>query len=519
MDPIADSVCADNDNEKVDAVLDNNNGEETTALCLEINEVPSSSKDEDQNEKIEGLIKIELHEELDFPGHVKDEAQNAKLGELTQLEFHEEFDYPSRIEEARNENIEDLVQFELHGEFDYPSRIKDEAHDEKIRELIQIEFNENPYDIKEKAQDESMKDLVNDDSPWYEEQEPVHKFGNSKQVESEYIDLDWDFSFGNTKSDDDIIGDFVKIDFPKEEDGSVSGIYSGDVDLSKMEKLFETSDILSLKETLELNGYEDAHENPLCSDTQSVEASCCVDNETPIIPDFEIDYDNIYENIANASKIEKHLQLLYRPFTCLVDVSCRFSLYELAILLDDARYEPAHHPALFVRLRNPSAEIKIYSGGKIASMALTAVSARTALLKVIRMVEELDYKTDITHFSKNNVHASFCLPFKIDLEMLCELHSEQISGNRDVRPFITYKIDGTAIRFAVFPNGYVLVLHSKQHSETRAAIAGFLPILAQFQNGYLTPSEKYGTLCGDISFKLLWERKLEEDNEGVLLYS
>lgn len=243
------------------------------------------------------------------------------------------------------------------------------------------------------------------------------------------------------------------------------------------------------------------------------------DSELPIVPDFEIDYDNIFENIEKIGEIEKNLQLFYRPFTCLVDVNCRFSLFELAILLDNSRYDPAHHPALTVRLRNPSAEVKIYAGGKITSMALTADSARNAILKVIHMVEELDYKTDITIFSKNIVHASFCLPFKIDLELLSDLHSDQVSGNREERPFITYKIEGTAMRFAVFPNGFVLVLHSKQHSETRAAIAAFLPILVQFQNGYLTRTEKFGSLCGDISFRILWERKLEEDTEGILLYS
>ncbi|KAH8403018.1 hypothetical protein KR222_003159, partial [Zaprionus bogoriensis] len=240
--------------------------------------------------------------------------------------------------------------------------------------------------------------------------------------------------------------------------------------------------------------------------------------EKILIPDFDINFDDIFEDVGKLQAIEKQLQLLYRPFTCLVDVNCRFSLYELSILLDDSRYDPAHHPALFIRLRNPTAEVKLYAGGKISSSAVTADSARTALLKVIHMVEELDYKTEITHFSKNIVHASFCLPFKIDLELLSEMHADQISGNRETRPFITYKIEGTAIRFAVFGNGFVLVLHAMQHSETRAAIAGFLPILVQFQNGFLTPTEKFGSLCGDISFRLLWERKLEEDKEGVLLY-
>ncbi|EDW03298.1 uncharacterized protein LOC6562861 [Drosophila grimshawi] len=361
--------------------------------------------------------------------------------------------------------------------------------------------------IIETIPDEKIKDLTSNSSPWDEENEPIYKFGNAKQVESEYYDLVWDFGVDDAKDEADVIGDFVKNDLT--EDAIESAAYNADMDVIKLKNL---SQILAINDQIELEKIEYDHENNRRSGQSNVE-------ETPIIPDFEIDYDNIYDNIESLVEIEKHLQLLYRPFTCVVDVNCRFRLHELAILMDDVLYEPTHHPALFVRLRNPSAELKLYAGGKITSSALTASAARMALLKVIHMVENLNYNTDITNFSKNIVHASFCLPFKIDLEMLSEMHSDHVIGNREMRPFITYKIDGTAIRFAIFPNGYVLVLHSTQHSETRAAIVGILPILAQFRNGYLTPTEKNGSLRGDISFKVLWERKLEDDKGGLLLYS
>ncbi|XP_034475320.1 uncharacterized protein LOC117782333 [Drosophila innubila] len=362
------------------------------------------------------------------------------------------------------------------------------------------------------------KNCVQDDSPWYEEEdinlEHMYKINDAKQMELEISNMTMDFHYNKTEPKSEIIGDFVKNEYPVTKDINVGA----NIDMSKLKRLFGSSEILEMQKNLELNRIESESDKESNNELESV---CCraTETEIPIIPDYDIDYDNIFENIEKVGEIEKNLQLLYRPFTCLVDVNCRFSLFELAILLDNSRYDPAHHPALTLRLRNPSAEAKIYAGGKITSTALTADSARNAILKVIHMVEELDYKTDITVFSKNIVHASFCLPFKIDLEMLSELHSDHVSGNREVRPFITYKIEGTTMRFAVFPNGFILVLHSKQHSETRAAIAAFLPILVQFKNGYLTHTEKYGSLCGDVSFRILWERKLEEDSEGILLYS
>ncbi|XP_034099752.1 TATA-box-binding protein isoform X2 [Drosophila albomicans] len=391
-------------------------------------------------------------------------------------------------EEKKKETSADVI-----GLCDILKDILSEEREEKIGKFIEIE-----------DEPESKTD-----TPWYDEEDlnldQMYKVKDVKQIELDVKHMGLDIPRK------EIIGDYVKIDKTATKDINIAT----NIELARCERLFASLEITEMQKNLKLNPVESANNQP------ELEFTCHKDDEpeTPIIPDFEIDYDNIYEDMAKASEIEKQLQLLYRPFTCAVDVNCRFSLFELAILLDNTRYDPANHPALMMRLRNPSAEIKIYSGGKITSMALTAESARNALLKVIQMIEELDYKPDITNFSKNIVHASFCLPFKIDLELLSEMHSEQVSGNREVRPFVTYKIEATAMRFAVFPNGYVLLLHSRQHSETRAAIAAFLPILAQFKNGYLTPTEKYGSLCGDVTFKLLWEHKLEEDKEGILLYS
>ncbi|KPU74617.1 uncharacterized protein Dana_GF13882, isoform B [Drosophila ananassae] len=235
----------------------------------------------------------------------------------------------------------------------------------------------------------------------------------------------------------------------------------------------------------------------------------------PEIPDYEIDFEKAFANLSKLGEVEKHLELLYKPFTCMMDVSCRFNMYELCILLPDARYDPGIHPSVAIKVRNPSANVKIFSGGKMVSTALTAASARNALFKVVRVVQELDYKADIKNFSKNIVNATFMMPFKIDLQRLNQLYSDKVTHNNAKRPFITYTLDEDGVRFAVFPTGYVLALHSSCRSETSAAIATFLPILAKFKNGYATSAERQGRMVGDISYKLLWERRLEEDKEEL----
>nr|XP_017006760.2 uncharacterized protein LOC108063980 [Drosophila takahashii] len=235
--------------------------------------------------------------------------------------------------------------------------------------------------------------------------------------------------------------------------------------------------------------------------------------------DFDIDYENIFEDVSKLSKVEKHLQLLYRPFTCAMDANCRYNMYELCLLMADSRYDPGSHPSVVVKVTHPSAQVKIHAAGKIVATALNADSARSALFKVIRILQDLDYKADMKNFTKSIVNASFSMPFKLDLVLMSRLHAEEVTHNRNKRPFITYTDEKIGVRFAVFPTGFVLVLHSTSHSETREAIAAILPILARFKNGYPTTAEKEGLLVGDLSYKLLWEKRLEEDKEGLLLYS
>ncbi|KAH8249457.1 hypothetical protein KR032_009729, partial [Drosophila birchii] len=239
----------------------------------------------------------------------------------------------------------------------------------------------------------------------------------------------------------------------------------------------------------------------------------------PVGPDTEIDYEAIFENLSKLAEVEKKLQLLYRPFICVMDFSCRFNLYELGILMPDTRFDPGSHPSVSVRLHNTFAQVKIYAGGKMVATALSADAARSALFKVIRMVQEMDYKPDIKTFSKNIVHASFCMPFKLDLKLMAQQYVEQVTSNFKRRPFITYTTDNAGVRFAIFPTGFVVVLHSSCHNETRSAIAALLPILAKARNGYPTAGELQATQVGDVSYKLLWEKKLDDDKEGLLLYS
>ncbi|XP_068141751.1 uncharacterized protein Trf4 [Drosophila tropicalis] len=333
---------------------------------------------------------------------------------------------------------------------------------------------------------------------------------------------------GNNCSSASLIKATILIEVPSKEENSVSEPLQDQDDVIVAESIDPTKvntdhldEICSSTDILYTNSEENNSDNDswnnYCKLLDMLDSTFNWDSNSEGDADSGLKFYNIFEDIGNLTKIEKELELLYRPFTCLMDANCRFNLCELCLLIIDSHYEPGCHPSVSIKTTFPLAKVKVYEGGKMISSALTADSARDAILSVIQMVQALNIKAEINFLRHNIVNASFCMPFKVDLEMLAELHSEQVSFNIKKRPFLIYSIEGTQLRFVVFTSGYVMVLHSSKHSETRAAIAGFLPILSDFRNGFLTEEEQKNLVFGDITYKLLWERKFEDDRDGLLL--
>ncbi|EDW25398.1 GL26452 [Drosophila persimilis] len=226
---------------------------------------------------------------------------------------------------------------------------------------------------------------------------------------------------------------------------------------------------------------------------------------------------NIFSNLSVLPDIERHLQLLYRPFTCFVNTKCVYDLHALFEVLGNSRYEPEKHSALFVQRVYPVCNLTIYANGNIFCKAYSRDGARDGLSKFEEILELLGYTPAFYNFQYNVVNATFCVPFPLDLEWLkLESYSNIISDKS--QPFIFHIMPKTGIKFAIFPTGFVYVLGCRQPNETNDAIAFILPILYRFKAETKRSQQDLSLSLGDISSSLHWEREFQKEQDLAMTW-
>ncbi|XP_068141749.1 TATA-box-binding protein [Drosophila tropicalis] len=224
--------------------------------------------------------------------------------------------------------------------------------------------------------------------------------------------------------------------------------------------------------------------------------------------DFEII--NIYQDISKLVKIEKYLNILYRPFVCFVNTKCEFKLSELNIIIPNAKYNPDQHSALFIKRTYPVGSLKVYANGNIYAQGYSRESAHTGLRRFITHLGDFEYKPLLRNPKYNVVNATFSMPFHVNLE---QLHSayHSCTSYSSKKTFLTYWMDEWQIKFAIFPTGFVYVMFSKQPRYTRRAIQFILPILYRYKKLNSKPIDM--DKSGDIDYKLRWEREFQREDD------
>ncbi|XP_034668386.1 uncharacterized protein LOC117901656 [Drosophila subobscura] len=232
----------------------------------------------------------------------------------------------------------------------------------------------------------------------------------------------------------------------------------------------------------------------------------------PLTPPKDIDVVNIFRNISVLPEIERHIQLLYRPFTCFVSTKCVFNLYDLGFFVGNATYEPDKQSALFVQQVKPVCTLKIYTNGSICCKGYSHEGTRVGLLQFEAVLEQAGYRPAVSRFRYNVVNATFCVPFQLNLEwMILSSHHSVVHDNS--QPFIFHPMPKTKIKFAIFPTGFVYVLGCKLPNETKDAIAFIMPILYRYKAESQDSQQDLQLSLGDISSTLLWEREFQKQED------
>ncbi|KAH8413507.1 hypothetical protein KR009_011862 [Drosophila setifemur] len=222
---------------------------------------------------------------------------------------------------------------------------------------------------------------------------------------------------------------------------------------------------------------------------------------------------SIYKDVSKLANIERHLNLLYRPFTCFVNTKSRYNLVEMEQLISHSRYDPQRHMALFVNRLMPVSSLKIYANGNIYCQGYSRKSARRGLENFVELLRSMGYHPSLHLLKFNVVNATFCMPFHVDLGQLHQQHNTYTIYNPKRQPFLTYRMPHNLIKFAIFPMGYVYVMFAAMPGHTKEAIAHILPVLSRFK---APPRQDLGDItmsCGDIDFKVLWEKEFQREND------
>ncbi|ALC38048.1 CG15398 [Drosophila busckii] len=256
-----------------------------------------------------------------------------------------------------------------------------------------------------------------------------------------------------------------------------------------------------------------------------LEGNCTQDdNLSELLGQDEVvtDYDilTIYKNVSKLSAIESYLKISYRPFQCFVNCRTELKLLEVETFLPKTDYTPDRHPALFVRLSNPVCSLRVYENGNIYCQGYSCNGAASGIQSFIASLEILGYEPVFHNPVFNVVNATFCLPFRVDLEQLYLENRDACVYNPETHPYLMYKVPDLTIKLAIFSTGCVFVLLSLQPICTQKAIAYIMPVIYRHKATRAGSGvrEEAEVCSGDINFNLLWENEFQKAYQGSVKY-
>ncbi|XP_017006838.3 uncharacterized protein Trf5 [Drosophila takahashii] len=220
----------------------------------------------------------------------------------------------------------------------------------------------------------------------------------------------------------------------------------------------------------------------------------------------------IYEDVSTLGDIERHLNIVYKPFSCFATTPCEFNITKLKSLMDYAIFEPDKQLSVTIQRFAPICSLKIYPNGNVYCQAYSQEGTRTGLVKIRQELNGLGYNFRFRRLTFNVVNATFCVPFHLNL-MQFHLQDPVATDYDPLRqPFLTYKMRGTMVKLAIFPTGYVFVLFATTRGFIKLAIARILPLLYGLKDEDQDQS-KLGLSCGDIDYKVLWEKYFQDSDD------
>jgi TATA-box binding protein (TBP) (component of TFIID and TFIIIB) len=139
---------------------------------------------------------------------------------------------------------------------------------------------------------------------------------------------------------------------------------------------------------------------------------------------------------------------------------------------------------LTMRLRKPLTTAYFYASGKAVCMgAKSEADAYTAVRRICRLLQKLDFKVRLTNYRVVNVLAGATLPFTIDIRELAREHATRCTYEPELSAGAAFRLSELGVTLSIFNSGSVSITAPSVRA-ARSAINKIYPLLYTYRRQF-----------------------------------
>ena len=204
-------------------------------------------------------------------------------------------------------------------------------------------------------------------------------------------------------------------------------------------------------------------------------------------------------NEKNFNEVEKMPQIYNIVST--VELDCKLNLKEIALQVDNVKYNPRRFPALFMGIEKPKATALIFDTGKMVCLGTkTEEESKTACRKYAKIIKKLNYNVSLRNFKMQNIVGTFKLKYKLPLQKILNHINKKMKMPRifyepQIFPGLIYHYtlqnintddEGEKIPnivFLMYSSGSIVITGAKKRNQIYDAFSQIYPLLNKLKNG------------------------------------
>lgn len=203
-------------------------------------------------------------------------------------------------------------------------------------------------------------------------------------------------------------------------------------------------------------------------------------------------------NEKNFNEVEKMPQIYNIVST--VELDCKLNLKEIALQVDNVKYNPKRFPALSMQIEKPKATALIFDTGKMVCLGTkTEEESKNACRKFAKIIKKLNYNVSLKNFKMQNIVGTFKLKYKLPLQKILnyinkKMKKPNINYEPQIFPGIIYHYtlqnintddEGEKIPnivFLMYSSGNIVITGAKKRNQIYDAFSQIYPLLDKIKN-------------------------------------